>query len=235
LSNGRLDNGFEDDLPVFMDLVSHDILNINQTVLSAIELMIASSRADEKSKMHARRVESQIRISTQIFESMKMLCVLRKSEGVPTEPVDLNESAKKAITDVLVIFGDKRVGIELDECAERTAVRGGAIVKDVLVNAMMGLVQLDKSDHPMIRVSVSRDDADTGRDWVVSFRDENVVTPPSLGFDAVGALPTDKRTKMVKLAGLILARMLTEKLGGSFESGPSGKGSEIRIKFSGAE
>ncbi len=218
-----------------MDLVSHDILNINQAVLSGIELMIASSRADETAKKHARRLESQIRVSTQIFESMKMLCVLRKADMMPSETVDLNETAREAVSDILVMFGDRKVGIDLTECAERPVVLGGPVTKDVLVNAIMGFLQLDKSEHPTIGMSVSKDASDDGRHWVVSLRDENVAVPSTLGFETVSTISTEKRTKMVRLAGLILARMLSEKLGGVFEAAPEGRANEIRIRFSGAE
>lgn len=218
-----------------MDLVSHDVLNINQAVLSAIELITESSRADEGAKRRVMKVESQIRISTQIFESMKLLCVMRKTGRTPSEPADLNKAARNAVSDTLTMFKDRQLGIELDESSEEAVVRGGVIARELLVNAMMGLLQLDNSERASITVGVNRADSEEGVSWIVSVKDENVSLPPSLSVEAIAAVPEDTRTKMVRLAGLILARMMAEKLGGVFEARPVGNGSELRIVLPGAD
>jgi hypothetical protein len=233
LSEGRPENGFEDELPVFMDLVSHDVLNINQAVLSAIELMIESSQADEGAKRRARRVESQIRISTQIFESMKLLCVSHKSGKMPSDPVDLNEEVRTAVSDIRAMFKDRQVNVEFEESAEKPFVSGGSIVSDLLVNSLMGLLQLDNSEHPSIAARIARHEEE-GAPWVVLLSSDNVSVPTSVGFDAIGAMTDDSRTKMVRLAGLILARVMTEKLGGTFGVASREKGTELRISLPGA-
>ncbi len=235
--NGRtLDNSLDEEFQVFMDLVSHDILNINQAILSAIELMTESSGADEKAKRHVRRAEAQIRISTQIFESMKMLCLMRKAGEAPSsELVDLNEAVRKAVSDASDIFPDRRVRVDLEESGEKAVVAGGPLVRETLTNALMGMIRLDTSEQASMRVRVSGEDVHGAGHWVVLLSDENVTAPSTMEFETIGEVSEEARTRMGGMAGLIMARMMAEKLGGTFETEPTTKGSEFRVKFAGAE
>jgi two-component sensor histidine kinase len=228
-------NGPDDEFQVVMDLVSHDILNINQSVLSAIELMTESSEADEKAKRHVRRAESQIRISTQIFESLKVLCLTQRTSKTPSELVDLNQAVKKAISDVADMFPDRQIRVDLEESEGKAVVAGGIIVHEALTNALMGVIRLDPSERASMKVRISGEEVQGVNHWVVRLDDERVAAPSTLGFETIGEVSTDSRTKMGRMAGLIMAKLMTEKLGGAFETGPSAKGSEFRVMFTGAE
>lgn len=225
----------EEEFQVFMDLISHDILNINQAVLSAIELMTESSKTDEKTRRHARRAESEIRISTQIFESMKALCLTRKTGNMPSELVNLNEAVKNAISNAADMFPDQQVRIELEESNEKAVVSGGIIVHEVLTNTLMGMIRLDASDQASVKVRISKEGVHGVNHWVVRLNDENVAVPSTPEFETIGEVSAEARTKMGRMAGLIMARMMVEKLGGAFETEPKAKGSELRLRFVGAE
>ena len=229
------DHRLDEEFHVIVDLVSHDILNINQAVLSAIELITESSGADEKTERHARRAESQIRISTQIFESMKVLCLTKRIGEMPSELVDLNEAVKKAISDATDMFPDRRVRVELEESEDKAVVAGGIIVHEALTNAIVGIIRLDTSEQASMKVRVSGEDVHGARHWVVRLSDENVAVPSKLGFKTIGEVSTDSRTRMGRMAGLIMARMMAEKLGGAFETGQTAKGSDIIVMFAGAD
>lgn len=231
--NGKtLHDSLDEEFQVFMDLISHDILNINQAVLSSIELMTESSKADER---HAKRAVSQIRISTQIFESMKVLCLTRKTGKTPSELVDLNETAKRAISDAANMFPDRQVKIELEESEEVAVVAGGMIVHEALTNALMGMIQLDPSEQASLKVRISRDEVHGVNHWIVRLNDENVAVPPTLLFESISEVSTDARTRMGRMAGLIMSRVMAERLGGAFEMKPTAKGSEFSVRFVGAE
>lgn len=231
MSDGRTDNGFDEELPVFMDLVSHDILNINQTVLSAIELMMTSTQADDRAKRHARRAESQLRISTQIFESVKVLCVTRKTGKMLSEPVDLRAITSKVTSNVPNMFPDRRVRIDVEGEGDEAFVKGGGLVQHVLLNALVGVFQLDISDEAVIRLRVSREAEGESPGWVVHMVDEEVEVPEALDFETMGTVSDDSRSRMVRVAGLVLARVMVEKLGGTFQTAQLDRGSEFRIKF----
>jgi len=230
------DGSLDEEFQVIVDLVSHDILNINQAVLSAIELMTESSGANERAEKHARRAESQIKISTRIFESMKMLCLMRKTDKMPSsELVDLNEAVKKAISDAAGMFPDRQVRIELDESGEEAVAAGGIIVHEALTNALMGVIRLDTSEQVSVKVRVSGEAVHGANHWIVRLTDENVAVPTTLGFKTISDTSTDSRTRMGGMAGLIIAKVMAEKLGGAFETGPTAKGSEFIVRFVGVD
>lgn len=235
--NGKThDNSFDEEFQAIVDLVSHDVLNINQAVLSAIELMTESSGADDRIERHAKRAESQIRVSTHIFESMKMLCLMQRTGKMPSsELVDLNEAVKEAISDAADMFPDRQVRVELDESGEEAVAAGGIIVHEALTNALMGMIRLDTSEQVSVKVRVSGEAVHGVNHWVVRLTDENVAVPTTLGFKTIGEVSTDSRTRMCGMAGLIMAKVMAEKLGGAFEAGPTAKGSEFIARFVGVD
>jgi two-component sensor histidine kinase len=226
---------FDDEFPIIMDLVSHDILNINQAVLSAIELMTESSHADDRAKGHAKKLESQIRICTQIFESIRMICLTRKTDPVLSERVDVNDEVVKAISSVSRLFPDRKVSIELERSAEKAMVTGGRFVREALVNALMGILQLDSAEDASVRVEVVRGEREKGMAWTVRLVDDNIAVPALLEVENLSGISSDRRTKTTKIAGLVLARAMAEELDGALAASPAGKGSEFSIKFAGAE
>lgn len=204
--------GSEDDLPAYMDLLSHDILNMNQTVLSCIDLITAGDDLDERSRKHALRATSQMRISSQVFESIKTLCLLGRGESIPMVPVNLEEEARKATRMLSVMLPDRKVNVNLDVSGGDATVQGGVIVYNALLNALTNMAQLDPSD--VLNIDASIGPAGSGA-WEVRISDDKASLPESFDPESLRAEHGEARSRMVRVAGLLLAKMMSERLGGS--------------------
>ena len=225
----RLDSN--DDLPAYMDLLSHDVLNMNQTVLSCIDLITAGEDLGERSRKHALRATSQMRISSQVFESIKTLCLLRRGEDLPATPVDLREEARRATHMLASMLPDRTVTVNVNMSGEGAKVEGGAMVYNALLNALTSMAQLDPSDNLRIDAEIR---PATGRKWEVRISDENASLPESFDPEALRSEPGEARSKVVRVAGLLLSKMMVERLGGSVTVERAGDcGCALVITFNG--
>lgn len=216
--------GSDDDLPAYMDLLSHDILNMNQTVLSCIDLMTASDGLDERSRRHAKRATSQMRISSQIFESIKTLCLLSRGERIPSGAVDLEEEARRATKTLSVMLPDRDVRVNLHASGGEARIQGGQMVYNALLNALTNVAQLDPSEALNIDLEIRPVAGDVRGEWEVSISDVSAALPESFDPESLRADFGETRTRVVRVAGILLSKMMAERLGGSLRVEPAGQG-----------
>lgn len=218
-----------------MDLLSHDILNLNQTVLSYIELVMSSPGLDERSGEHAKKAASQIRISTQIVEGINALCLLQKERDVVTTTADLKdeiEGVAKALSGLLPYRG---VRCTVDSEGKAPVVDVRNLVSKSILNAVMNMAQLDPSEAPEIDIRVERCEGGDDGDWTVRIHDANMNFPPGFNLDSVANERGESRSRIVKLAGMLLSKLMVEMLGGSIDIDCDGEhGCVIRLTFKGA-
>lgn len=206
-----------DDLPAYMDLLSHDILNMNQTVLSCIDLMTASQRLDDRSKKHAMRAASQMRVSSQIFESIKTLCLLRRGDRLLYETVDLEAEITRAGQALSSMLPDKELHVTIEKAGGRTMVPGGQMVYNALLNALTNMAQLDAADRVDINVDVRPAEGCDAGVWEVCVSDAKATMLESFDPESLRADLAASRSRVVRIAGLLLSKMMVERLGGSVE------------------
>lgn len=208
--------GLDEDLPAYMDLLSHDILNLNQTVLTSIEFMTSSSSLDDRSKEHAERATTQIRISTQLVESINKLCLLQKETGLRTASAVLADEVAKAANALNNIMPNRgvRLMVEVDE--EAAVANSKDLVSQSILNALINMVQLDQAETPEITIRTERAESEQPS-WRVRIEDAKLALPSEIDLDIVVEECSTSRSKTVRLAGILLSKMMVETLGGEIE------------------
>jgi light-regulated signal transduction histidine kinase (bacteriophytochrome) len=199
-----------------MDLLSHDILNLNQTVLTSIEFMTSSSTLDDRSKEHAERATSQIRISTQLVESINKLCQFQKEAELKTTTAVLADEIGKAVHAMNDILPHRGVRITVEGNAEAIVMDSKDFVSQSILNALINMVQLDPSESPEIAIKTERPGTD-GTTWCVRLEDSNLAISADVDLDTIVSECGESRSKTVRLAGILLSKMMVETLGGEIE------------------
>ena len=229
------DEGTVKGLSLYMDLLSHDILNLNQTVLSYIELLASSSDLDTRSLEHARRATSQIRISTQIVESINTLCLLQK-EDLSTTTADLSDVVAGAAEALESLIPHRNIRCTVNHVENALVVDVRNLVSQSMLNALMNMIQLDQSDSPEIDIRLERASDDAAGAWRVLMRDTKLALPSDIDLYAISKARGEERSKTVKLAGVLLSKMMVERLGGTFDiDRTEGGGVTFRIVLKGAD
>ena len=86
------------------------------------------------------------------------------------------------------------------------------MVYNALLNAFTNMAQLDPSEELTIDADIRPAE---GEKWEVRISDENASLPESFDPDALRSDPGEARSKVVRVAGLLLSKMMAERLGGS--------------------
>jgi light-regulated signal transduction histidine kinase (bacteriophytochrome) len=216
LNGEKRNRGLDEELPAYMDLLSHDILNLNQTVLTSIEFMTSSSTLDDRSKGHAERATSQIRISTQLVESINKLCLLQKEAELKTTKAVLADEIAKATYAFNDILPHRGVRLSVESNAEAVVMDSKNLVSQSILNALINMVQLDPSESPEITIKTERSETD-GLTWRVRLEDSNLALSTDIDLDTIVSEHGESRSKTVRLAGILLSKMMVETLGGELE------------------
>ncbi|HUS56473.1 MAG TPA: hypothetical protein VMY17_00445 [Thermoplasmata archaeon] len=222
-----------DELSAYMDILSHDILNNNQAILSCIEFITTSPALDERSREYTAKAAVKVNISTLMFESIRELCLANQSETPPLRPMDLSELLVDAVQALSRLF--PRVTVTTSEGLDKTApsIMGNQMASDLVLMALVNLALLDKSEDGRIDIGIG----ESGPEHVDVLLSSRHIRIPSafLEHDAPH-LTSDSRSKMVRVAGFLLARLMTKALDGAFEvrggtDGHPDEGCTIRISL----
>ena len=212
-----------------MDLLSHDILNNNQAVLSYLELVLANPDLDAKARDYAEKAISHVRTSTVLVEHAKNLMAARTADPNSFRPIDLMRSVMLAIKEVPRFFPTKKIRVRVVQGPTDAYVLGDALADDLVLNAFIDMIRTDPGDEVAIDVRIMKSEQGSKMCWSLVLSDPNAVLRPGMKSENLSALLSQDNTKMVKMTGFLFASIASHLLGGEFvakELG-TGQGSEF--------
>ena len=212
-----------------MDLLSHDVLNNNQAVLSYLELVLANPDLDAKARDYAEKAISHVRTSTVLVEHAKNLMAARTANPNSFRPIDLMRSVMLAIKEVPRFFPAKKIRVRVVQGPTDAYVLGDALADDLVLNAFIDMIRTDPGDEVAIDVRIMKSEQGSKMCWSLVLSDPNAVLRPGMKSENLSALLSQDNTKMVKMTGFLFASIASHLLGGEFvakELG-TGQGSEF--------
>jgi hypothetical protein len=212
-----------------MDLLSHDVLNNNQAVLSYLELVLANPDLDAKARDYAEKAISHVRTSTVLVEHAKNLMAARTADPNSFRPIDLMRSVMLAIKEVPRFFPTKKIRVRVVQGPTDAYVLGDALADDLVLNAFIDMIRTDPGDEVAIDVRIIKSEQGSKMCWSLVLSDPNAVLRPGMKSENLSALLSQDNTKMVKMTGFLFASIASHLLGGEFvakELG-TGQGSEF--------
>ena len=173
-----------------MDLVSHDMLNDNQAILSYLELILATPGIDKKTAEYTRKAISHVRSSSLRIDNAKTIVGAGKWKEAELGPTDLWADLKEACDELLQVFPSKTIKVARPRDDFKALVVGEGIVKEILLTVMANAVKLDPESNVTLKVSVAEDTANGKRGWTVTIEDPNVKLPTVVEHTDIGAVHT---------------------------------------------
>ncbi len=202
----------------FMDLISHDILNSHQAVLSYLELIIADPGVDKKNRVLAEKAIGHIRGSTLLIENVKKIMGSRGLDCKATKPVDLAKKMERAQLDLQRFYPGKRVKIDHKPLPRGAMVYGGNYVDDLVLNVLVSAVRLNQGDDIHLHMAIEEGVFAGEPAWIIRVEDPDSQLPPFLNGQGVAATYAQDSSRAVKSSGLLSAKMLASNLGGDFDA-----------------
>jgi light-regulated signal transduction histidine kinase (bacteriophytochrome) len=208
---------------LYADILSHDILNNNQAVMSYLELIIATPGVDDKTKKYALKASSQTRMLALMVEDVKKV-----ASGIIAAPssgrLELREIVDRAHDEIQNLFPDRRVVLQTTIAPSAASEKADNILGDILINLLMNAVQLDKAENPKIEVTVEPAKVEGERHWKVVVSDDNVILPPMFKKNLAGEVDAKDKSTAVRMSGLAFAKLASETMGGGIRGEEMAKG-----------
>jgi len=86
---------------------------------------------------------------------------------------------------------------------------------------------LDHKDDVRLKLDVRSADIDGVKHWTIRTENADARMPPALAQELWGPKPPQDRSKMVKMAGLLFARMMAEEIGARLEADELVRGGSV--------
>jgi light-regulated signal transduction histidine kinase (bacteriophytochrome) len=216
-SKGKAAKG-GDQFEFYMDLLSHDILNSHQAVLSYLELIIANPNVDKKSKVLAEKAIGHIRGSTLLIENIKKIVSSRGEDFTAMKPVDLVKNIGRAQVDLQRFYPGKRIRIDHKQLPRVVMVYGGNYVDDLVLNVLVSAIRLNQGDDIRLNFAVEEGVFAGDPAWIIQVEDPDSQLPPFLNGQGVAATYAQDSSLAVKSSGLLSSKMIATNLGGDFDA-----------------
>ena len=230
----QADTDIHEKLRFCMDLLSHDIQNNNQAILSYLELIMSTPGTDSRTRRYAEKAASQLRTGAVLLENVRKTVDAIKASGRTMFSVDAISALAEAEAKLITLFPDRQISVNTVKFTEDPIVLGSEITRDLLLNVLVNVVQLDSGEK--VSVTIRLENAERlGQSYLrIRIEDRAMMLPPILKGDLSETASTLDPSKTVKLAGLMFASLMTETLGGRLEAdesvkGDSSAGSAIQI------
>lgn len=139
----------KDQADMYLDLMGHDINNLNQIALGYLELADAMSKDEEARELISKPLDA-IKSSSNLIDNVRKLQKSR-AHGLKIEAIDLNDVLFELMRRYSMVLG-REVIIELTSCPEANIMANG-LIKDVFSNLIGNAVKHSDGGRP-IRIDI---------------------------------------------------------------------------------
>jgi PAS domain S-box/PAS domain S-box/PAS domain S-box len=197
---------------LYLDLMSHDINNINQIAMGYLELANETLALDNEEKELVSRPLDALRNSSTLIENVRKLQKITEG-GIKTDVVDLKGLLSQIAEDFSSING-REVSINLD-ARDRYKVRANGLIRDIFANLIGNAIKHSGNDKRIyINIIVSRLVED-GKDLCrVAIEDNGPGVPDALKDKLFNRFQRGETTASGKGLGLYLVRSLVDDFHG---------------------
>ena len=221
---------------ILMDLVSHDIQNNHQAVLSYMDLIMSSEGIDDKVKDYVSSAVTQIRTSSMLIDNLRRFVEVGQTEPDDLPPVSLGESVDKVTREITHVFEPRTVTFETGRLDAGEQVQGGGSVQDLLGNILINIAQLDPGRQVAMSISSGPEECEDVSFALVRIRSEAANLPPGVCSDfSIGSGDMDM-SKVSRVSGLFFASRIARAIGADLVARPAdpttGRGCvcEVRLR-----
>jgi PAS domain S-box-containing protein len=162
---------------LYLDILSHDINNHNQSVVSYCEMLQNRVELTDAERRWLRNALHEARAITNLIGNVRKLSELKVMD-VNLKAVDVTPVLEAAIAHVKTAHPGRTVIITHDLPRAGVVVAANELLTDVLVNLLDNAVKYDR--HPAAIVEVVHRPVPDGSMWRLEFRDHGPGVPDDL-------------------------------------------------------
>lgn len=207
---GRDENN---DCLFYLDLMSHDILNFNQAVLSYLEITLNDTTTSEETRHYLLSAIDQIRNSSQLIDDVKKMARLEQVSGDAFDTLSLDAVVRGSIEDLRLMYPERQIDVSVRNDAGPVNVKGTDVLGDVFLNLLANAVRQDQSEKPVVEVIITRPKTPSGM-VDVTVEDRGSGIPDQMKRALAGEKRADNITRKQAGIGLLMVRAAAKRFGG---------------------
>ncbi|HUW43320.1 MAG TPA: HAMP domain-containing sensor histidine kinase [Thermoplasmata archaeon] len=208
--DGRDENN---DYLFYLDLMSHDILNFNQAVLSHLEIALNDTLTNEETRRSLLSAIDQIRNSSQLIDDVKKMARLEQVSSDAFDTLSLDEVVQESIKDLGLMHPERQITVNFRNDAGHVNVKGTDVLGDIFLNLLVNAVRQDQSEKPIVEVTVARPMTPSGM-VDVTVEDRGSGIPDQMKSVLAGEKRADNATRKQTGLGLFVVRAAAKRFGG---------------------
>jgi len=197
----------------YVDLMGHDISNLNQAALGTLEALLQDGRLPADAHGRVEAALSQVRASAAVISKVKTLSSIKREAG-PSDlrGVDLADSVRRCAALAKVAGAPRDVEVEVAS-PERAWAVGDDLLDQLVQNLLGNAVKHAHGDLVRIEVRVAAAQLDGADAWLLSVAD----TGPGIADDRKVELfegpGSEVRTTSRKGLGLYIVKAIAQRYG----------------------
>ncbi len=138
----------------YLDLLSHDIANIHQGILSILQLTTMKNNNKKDTKKNLALAEDLVHKAINLIKNVQLLTTLKKTD-VHLEPVDISEMVQKIINNVPDMFIKKKVTINFFPNSHPIYIMADFMVEELFINLIHNGIKFQREDYAIIDIDIS--------------------------------------------------------------------------------
>jgi PAS domain S-box-containing protein len=162
---------------LYLDLFGHDIRNINQGIMSYLELMLMRPSNDPTDEDYIKSVLEQATRINDLVAKVQRLTQLR-TRGVETHDVDAQKIIHGAMDYVVAKYPNRTIEINTNEACSNHHVVGSNLLHDVFTSILDNAVRFNRNEPCVIDIGC--DLSEDGRSMRFSFDDRGPGIPDAM-------------------------------------------------------
>ncbi len=138
----------------YLDLLSHDISNIHQGILSILQLTMMKNNNEKDTKKNLVLAEDLVHRAINLIKNVQLLTTLKKT-NVHLEPVDISEMVQKIINNIPDMFFKKKVTINFFPNSNPLYVMADPMVEELFINLIHNGIKFQREDYAIVDIDIS--------------------------------------------------------------------------------
>ena len=144
---------------LYLDLFGHDIRNINQGIMSYLELMLMNPSTSSQDVEYIRSVLEQATRINDLVAKVQRLTQLRTAD-IQIEDVEARAMLRGAVDFVTAKYHDRKVVVNVDPVCNEQVIRGSNLLHDVFKSILDNAARFDRHDQVVIDITYEPSDDD---------------------------------------------------------------------------
>jgi PAS domain S-box-containing protein len=196
---------------LYLDILGHDINNINQAIMTSTELLLMDRNMTEKTRNYIKNLYQQSQRITDLVRNVRRLSQLKKSE-FEEKNIDVSQIIDNSKVHIQKVHSGRRIEINHSISDSEVLIKSSELLQDLFDNIINNAVKYDQNEDVVVDIVHTLDE--NGNFWRLEIKDKGPGVPDKLKHSIFKRLEQDLENLHGFGVGLTVAHEIVNRSGG---------------------